>query len=162
MADFISILLMTRLSTLPNKTLQTPIQKVGYFQDCLVHSNILCPPLYPWIQVDLIRKRVRLARRDRGYVIFVSVNDRDDLERSLVKCRFHGAHHFHALFSAYISFCVVSCFDLRGSKNLPVSVFGVARVTSSLHISQHISSSCFPPVPNHPMPPPFRRLFSKN
>ena len=42
---------------------------------------------------------------------------------------------------------------------LPISVFGVAKVTSKHHDSQHTSSS---PFPNHPSPPPFFFLFSKN
>lgn len=44
----------------------------------------------------------------------------------------------------------------------PLSVFGVASVTSNRQISQHISSSAFPPFVNQPRPPAFRRRFSKN
>ena len=45
----------------------------------------------------------------------------------------------------------------------PVSVLGVANVTSSLQISQQTSSSALPPLPNHCcIPPAFRLRFSKN
>lgn len=45
---------------------------------------------------------------------------------------------------------------------VPASVLGVAMVTSSVQISQQTSSSLLPAPVNHPRPPAFRLLFSKN
>ncbi len=46
--------------------------------------------------------------------------------------------------------------------NLPISVLGVARVTSKHHDSQQTSSSPFAPPVNHPSPAAFLLFFSKN
>ncbi len=47
-------------------------------------------------------------------------------------------------------------------RKVPASVLGVASVISKHHISQQISSSPLPAPVNHPKPPPFLLLFSKN
>lgn len=47
--------------------------------------NTLAPTLHPWIEINVIRKRVRLARRYRWYVILIPVHDCYDLYCSLLQ-----------------------------------------------------------------------------
>ena len=50
----------------------------------LVHPHCLAPPLDPWIQYNLVRKGIRLARGDGRYVILVPVDNGHDLQRRLL------------------------------------------------------------------------------
>lgn len=61
------------------------------------HSNAFTPTLYSWIQIYVERKWICLAGGNWGYVIFVSIDKRDNLHCCLLQRRSHGLHHLGSL-----------------------------------------------------------------
>ena len=92
-------------------------------------------------------------------MVLVLVGDRHDLQCRLLQCHLH---RFGDLCTLCVRTSVNFLVQLDNIASLPVSVLGVANVTSNRQISQHISSSVFVPPVNHPKPPAFRRRLSKN
>lgn len=72
----------------------------------------------------------------------------------LLQRRANGFSNFGSLWDS-----ISNLQQLSSTGSLPISVFGVARVTSRHQDSHDTSSS---PFPNHPKPPLFFFLFSKN
>lgn len=125
----------------------------------LKDSHAFAPTFNPRVKINVIRERIRLASRYRRYVILVSIHDCYDLYCSLLQGRSDSFNHFGSLWGMvrYPGSFQVSCWV-----GIPISVFGVARVTSRHHDSQQTSSSFFAPLVNQPNPAAFLLFFSKN
>ena len=109
------------------------------------------PTIVFGINHNLVGKRVCFAGRYWGNVILLPVYRRDNLHSSFQQHRLHS-------FSNLSSLCGGASASHLSTQHghIPLSVLGVASVTSSVHCSQHTSSS---PFIN---PQAFRRFFSKN
>lgn len=117
-------------------------------------TNPILPTIAARIQHDAIRERIRFTSRDGRDMIFISIDDGENLEDCLLEHVLHSFADFRAL-------CNLSAliFLTYRSRSIPDSVLGVAIVTSNVQISQQTSSSPFPAnPPNHI--PGLRRFFS--
>jgi hypothetical protein len=107
------------------------------------------PTIILWINYNLIGKWICFASGYWGNVILLPVYSRHNLHSSLQKHSFHSFSNLGSLWKM-----LASCF-IQQHEYIPLSVLGVASVTSSVHCSQHTSSSPF-------INQAFRRFFSKN
>jgi len=109
------------------------------------------PTIVFGVNHNLVGKRVCFAGRYWGNVILLPVYRRDNLHSSFQQHRLHS-------FSNLSSLCGGASASHLSTQHghIPLSVLGVASVTSSVHCSQHTSSSPFI------KPQAFRRFFSKN
>lgn len=60
----------------------------------LIQTYTVPPAIGARVDHDAIRERVRLAGRDRRDVVFIPVDDRQDLQRSLLEHVGHGRADF--------------------------------------------------------------------
>lgn len=92
---------------------------------------------------------VRFGGGNGRDMIFVAIYDAHNLERRFLQTLFHGPPHL-------VTLCSQSApFSACGGVGIPLSVRGVAHVTSNVQTSHTTSSSAFPKKYV------FRRLFSK-
>jgi hypothetical protein len=116
----------------------------------LKYSHPCSPTIILRINYNLVGERICFAGGYWRNVILLPVYSRYNLHSSLQQ---HSLHSFPNLSSL--------CSEISAShltqqhEHIPLSVLGVASVTSSVHCSQHISSS---PFINQAL----RRFFSKN
>ena len=118
----------------------------------LKNAHSCSPSVTLWINRNLVRKGICFACCDRWDVIFFSVDSGHNLHRCFQQ---HSLHSFPDLCSFYKTSLVSNTLCAFMLMFIPLSVLGVASVTSSVHCSQHTSSS---PLVNQA----FRLFFSKN
>lgn len=129
-----------------------------YALELLENPSASTPALYPGIQFHRVWKRIRFACCDRRNMILVSVHNSQDLHCCPLQRRpdrFRDLRSFCSKLSGVLLLGQIT--------HKPISVLGVASVTSSDQRSQHTSSSPLPPPVNHPSPlPAFFLFFSKS
>lgn len=118
----------------------------------LEYPHAIAPSISLGIDNNLVRERICLAGSDRGDVILLSVDGGHNLHCGFQQHSFHGTSDLGPFYNPSNQY-ELSFKIMRG--NTPVSVRGVARVTSKVHCSQQTSSSAF-------VNQAFLRFFSKN
>ena len=68
------------------------------------NTDTLTPTFQPWVEHNLIGKRIRLAGCNGRYVIFVSIDDCYNLHRCSLQIRAHGFYYFCAFYDNVSTF----------------------------------------------------------